>query len=363
MLSTSRVYQIWWERLAAVRAQACRSQYVNLVWMVVGMYQSRSVYLSFIARMLPIPAKKLSLTRRLRRWLDNPAVRVRAWYEPTARWLIASAANSGEVRLVIDSSKVSFRHRLLMVGIAYRRRVLPLAWTWTRSQFAHSTANKQIALLAYVQSLIPPTVRVSLVGDGEFGTSRLVRQLQQWGWDYALRQAGHTSLSLTGKLWRRFQNLNLRPGMLIWGGQMCVTRSHPMTTNVVLYWARGERKPWYLVTNQPSPQGALRLYKRRMWIEELFGDLKGHGVDLEASQLRHFLRLSRLTLVVCWLYLWLVSLGEWVICHNRAAEVDRTDRCDLSIVRLGWDYLERRLALDAPIPDVSLPTFGLLSGG
>lgn len=33
-----------------------------------------------------------------------------------------------------------------------------------------------------------------------------------------------------------------------------------------------------------------------MWVEELFGDLKGHGFDLEAIHLQDFGRLSRLVL-------------------------------------------------------------------
>jgi hypothetical protein len=327
----------------------------------VGVYLSRHIHLSFIASQLPFRAQKLSLERRLRRFLDNPAVRVRPFYEATARNLLACAAASGTIALVIDSTKVSFGHRLLMVGVAYRRRVLPVAWTWTRSQFAHSTASKQIALLAYVRSLAPVGVPISLVGDGEFGTSRLIRVLQGWRWDYALREAGHTSLSLTGEVWRRFQHLDLRPGLSVWWGTLWVTKSDPMRTAVVLHWAKGELRPWYLVTNQPGLQGTLALYRRRMWIEEMFGDMKGHGFDVEATQLRHFLRLSRLVLAVCWVYVWLVTLGAWVIHHGQTAWVDRSDRRDLSVMRLGGDYLERCLTLNDPIPQcgVLLLDFGV----
>src|SRR5260221_14015157 len=92
-------------------------------------------------------------------------------------------------------------------------------------------------------------------------------------------------------------------------------------------------------------------------IEEMFGDLKKHGFDLESTHLHHFLRLSRLTLTVCLLYLWLVALGQYVNFHGLAAQVDRTDRRDLSIFRLGWDFLEDCLRLFDPIPIVSLPNF------
>ncbi len=74
-------------------------------------------------------------------------------------------------------------------------------------------------------------------------------------------------------------------------------------------WRRSEKQPWFLVTNLPNRQLALRLYTRRIWIEELFGDFKSNGIDLETVRLRHFLRLSRLTMAVALLYIWLVAFG------------------------------------------------------
>ena len=118
-----------------------------------------------------------------------------------------------------------------------------------------------------------------------------------------------------------------------------------------------------MATNLPCPQAAVKLYRLRMWIEEMFGDMKGHGFDLESSHLRHFLRLSRLTLAVSLLYVWLVALGEHLIVHHLTALVDRADRRDLSIFRLGWDFLDRCLTLNDPIPDTFVPNFCLLSGG
>jgi hypothetical protein len=91
--------------------------------------------------------------------------------------------------------------------------------------------------------------------------------------------------------------------------------------------------------------------------------MKQHGFDREASHLRHFLPLSRLTLAVCLLYLWLVALAEHVLTFGLTAEIDRSDRHDLSIFRLGWDFLERRLALADPLPSVFVPNFCFMSAG
>jgi hypothetical protein len=365
MLSNSELYHIWRERLTqlAPDAGACRTRLVNMMLLVVGLYKAESVHLSKVARKLPVRAKKLSLDKRLRRFLSNPRVRVRDWYRPVAVALLKAASSAGQIHLIIDSSKVGFGHQLLMVGIAYRRRALPLAWTWVRHRSGHSTAYKQVALLAYVHSLIPEGICVSLVGDSEFGSVDMLRQLDTWNWDYALRQRGMKRFLPYGMLtFYRLDRQKLKPGDKWWLGRVQLTYRFYIT-NLVLYRARGEPEPWYLATNLPSARGAILLYRRRMWLEEMFGDMKGHGFDLEATYLRHFLRLSRLTLAVCLLYLWLVATGERVMSDNLANEIDRTDRRDLSIFRIGWDFIERRLALDDPIPITFTPNFCSVSGG
>jgi hypothetical protein len=335
MLSNSELYGMWRRRLAQLAPDK-----------------------------LPIRAKKLSLDKRRRRFLDNGAIRVREWYRPVAEGLIRAASSAGQVNLVIDCSKVGFGHQLLMVGIAYRRRVLPLVWTWVRHRKGHSTTRKQIALLAYVRTLIPEGVKVSLVGDCEFGNTLLIEYLDFWKWDYALRQPGDHLVMLYGKkAWQRLDSLGATPGTLMWLGRVVLTRASAYPTHVVVCWALGEKEPWYLATNLPSPHGAIRLYRRRPWIEEMFGDMKGHGFDLEATYLRHFLRLSRLTLAVSLLYLWLTATGEHVLATGLAHEVDRTDRRDLSIFRIGWDFIERCLALQDPIPISFVPNFCSVSGG
>ena len=101
-------------------------------------------------------AKLTSATRRLSRLLDNPAIRVRAWYEPIAReWLEAQFRCNREIRLIIDGTKIGFGHQLLIVCLAYRKRSIPIAWTWVKHVRGHSTAGKQLALLAYVRKLLP----------------------------------------------------------------------------------------------------------------------------------------------------------------------------------------------------------------
>jgi len=313
------------------------------VWLMLGIYQSRSVCLSRIAGKIPGPAKLLSTTRRLSRLLDNPAIRVREWYEPVARqWLEAQHRHLGEIRLIVDGTKIGFGHQLLIVCLAYRKRSIPIAWTWVKHVKGHSSAWKHLALLAYVRKLIPTGATVFLVGDREFGAVAILRQLDQWHWFYVLRQKGDTGVWFDEKNgWQPFGSYLQEPGHRIWLGAGYLTAKEIYPVNLLIYWKIGEKEPWCLASNLPDLQVALRFYRHRMWIEEMFGDLKKHGFDLECTMLRHFDRLSRLTLAVALLYVWLISIGTRIIRNGLRGLVDRTDRRDLSIFQIGFRFIER----------------------
>ena len=103
---------------------------------------------------------------------------------------------NGEIRLIVDGTKIGFGHQLLMVCLAYRKRAIPIAWTWVKHVRGHSTAGKQLALLSYVRKLLPKGAAVFLVGDCEFGPVEVLRQLDSWHWFYVLRQKTSTHVWL-----------------------------------------------------------------------------------------------------------------------------------------------------------------------
>src|SRR5215213_9949252 len=98
----------------------CDTRLANLIYLMMGIFQAKSVQLPLIARTTPIRADKWSIVKRFDRFLKNPAVSVRDWYQPFAEPLLRSAASAGRVHLIIDATKVAFGFRLLMVSVAYR---------------------------------------------------------------------------------------------------------------------------------------------------------------------------------------------------------------------------------------------------
>lgn len=338
------LYHTWNKILKQMQPTERVTRTRNFTWLLVGLYQSRSVHLSKIAEKIPGMANLPSRVRRISRFLDNPAIRVRDWYEPIAKMILQRLADS-EICLIVDGSKVGFGHQLLMITVAYRKRALPLAWTWVKGSRGHSSARKQKALLAYVHGLIPPKARVILVGDTEFGSVEVQKLLKKWHWQYVLRQKGRYLVKQKYKRnTQRLDSLIDQPGQSLWLTQCRLTAKHLYPVNLLAHWKPGEKEPWLLATNLNNPQVVVRAYRKRMWIEEMFGDLKGNGFDLESTHLRNFLRLSRLTLAIVFLYVWLIAFGSQIIKNGKRFLVDRSDRRDYSIFRIGRNMVERILS-------------------
>jgi hypothetical protein len=353
----NHLYDTWKTRILELRPGQRITQIRAFVWLIVGIYLSRSVYLSRIAGKIPGEAKLTSATRRLSRLLDNTAIRVREWYEPIARqWLEAQYRCIGEIHLIVDGTRIGFGHQLLIICLAYRKRAIPIAWTWVKQVRGHSGASKQLALLGYVRKLLPKGAAVFLVGDCEFGAVEVLRELDRWHWFYVLRQKSDTCVWLNQQNdWKTLDSFVHKPGDSVWLGSGYLTSKEIHPTNLLVHWKVGEEQPWCLATNLPDMKMALRFYALRMWIEEMFGDFKKHGFDLESTMLHHFLRLSRLTLAVALLYVWLISVGGRTIRDGLRHLVDRVDRRDLCIFQIGLRFIERSLtnALPFRIPLVS----------
>jgi hypothetical protein len=155
---------------------------------------------------------------------------------------------------------------------------------------------------------LPFGTTVFLVGDCEFGSVEVLKWLDQWHGFYDLRQKSDTCVWLKqyGD-WKPFGSFVKKAGESLWLGHGYLTAKEIYPTNLLVHWQAGEDEPWCLATNLPDREMTLRYYRRRMWAEEMHGDFKKHGFDLESTMLHDFLRLSRLTLAVAF-FICLVDL-------------------------------------------------------
>ena len=121
------------------------------------------------------------------RLLGNPLVLSDEIMEPFAREVLEQAVTEGQpVVLILDQSKLSDRHQVLMLALRYGERALPLAWRVATTEGAIGFATQK-ALLEAVAPWIPAGAPVRLMGF--YGTADLISWCQDQ--DYRLRLKGN----------------------------------------------------------------------------------------------------------------------------------------------------------------------------
>jgi len=159
-----------------------------------------------VATMLPVRSANLvelasGLPRRSDRWdmghqwtsrpLANDLVPCDAVARPFACEVLARLAETDDpVPLILDQSKVSDRHQVLVPSVRWGGRVLPVAWRVAETDGAIGFAVQQ-DLLDAVRGWLPAETAVALRGDRFHGAPDLIRRCQEHGWDHSLRLKGN----------------------------------------------------------------------------------------------------------------------------------------------------------------------------
>src|SRR5215217_7311390 len=151
-----------------------RTQRVKLALLVATMLDVRSANLMDLAAGLPREADRTGPSGNAQRYmryqwitrlLGNPLVISDEIMEPFSREVLERAAASDEpLSLILDQSKMSDRHQVLMLALRCGERALPLAWRVEETDGAIGFDTQQ-ALLEAVARWLPEEASVRLMGD------------------------------------------------------------------------------------------------------------------------------------------------------------------------------------------------------
>ncbi len=147
----------------------------------------------------------------------------------------------------------------------------------------------------------------------------LLERAKQEGWAYCVRVHADTYVRTVGErtegeqAWRECRPLDPAEGERRYVEDVRIAKSRDFgPVNLACYWAEGEEEPWRLVTNLSPDFSVVRLYQRRMWIEELFGDWQEERLHFRRTRLYEPETLSRLILGLSLVYVWLVAVASYV---------------------------------------------------
>lgn len=348
MSSSQELYNRLNEKLRAVVPVKNRKQVTNWIWIIVGILQSQSSHLSQIANFLPMETKAESRVTLIRRWLMNPQVNVWQVYKKVLEHVL-SGWSTVDAYLLLDGVMVfGARWQIFRVSLRHGCRAIPIAWTIVAGN-GLVKVNKLKNMLEKVQRFLKRYVkRVTLVADAGFRDCDWAQLCQELGWNYAIRIACNTYITLPDGTSDRLDNL-VPVNRNRYFQNVPLTRETKLQTNVSVTWTTDEKgKPDMvaIITDQMACRARLREYGFRMSIEQSFRDDKSGGFDMAHTRLQHVQRIDHLLLALAIATLWCHELGEFVLQQGEPARcrVDPSHERTLSLFQLGLRWLKRFLA-------------------
>jgi hypothetical protein len=323
-------------------------QVTNWIWIVVGVLQSQSPNLSKIANCLPMETQANSRVTLIRRWLMNPHVKVWMFYKKILEHVLAGWS-AVDAYLILDGVMVfGDRWQVFRVSLQHGCRAIPIAWTIVKGEGLVKVTKLKNMLEKVHKFLKKHVKRVIFLADAGFRDCDWAQLCLKLGWNYGIRVACNTYLTLPDGTSDRLDNLvpencnrYFQNGLL--------TREAKLQTNVSVTWTtnqKGELEMVAIITDQIACRARLREYSCRMSIEQSFRDDKSGGFDLEHTRLQHAQRIDHLLLVIAIATLWCHELGEFVLEQGNSSrcQVDPAYKRNLSLFQLGLRWLKRCLA-------------------
>jgi hypothetical protein len=249
----------------------------------------------------------------------------------------------------MDGSDVSRDCVTLMVSVIYKKRALPIAWITVHGHKGHFPQETHVQLLKKVHGLVPEGSDVIFLGDGEFDGTTLQATVSTYNWQYVCRTAKNVQIDEDGYQFP-LHGVDVQPGDCIGLPDVSVTQLEYGPVLAIAWWEEGHKDPLYLVTNMELVSEACYWYRKRFRIETFFSDQKSRGFNIHKSHIADPDRLFRLMMAACLAYIWIVYLGVVTKRDGWVKIIHRTDRCDLSLFRLGLELLGHFLDQDLPIP-------------
>lgn len=286
-----------------------------------------------------------TLERRLKRFLSNPRISDEGLSQQWVQWLVEKYGCSDWV-ILVDETKLGPHLSVMMVGLAYQQRAIPLVWRCYRPDAypEEGQVDLIVELLERLRLLVPDTVAFTVQADRGIGTSPdLIRKLEAANLMYLLRVQGQVRLRLPDGQERSLKSL-VAPGEAWYGCVDVFKKAGWIRLYVRVDWRLGEKDPWCLVTNCPWRHSSD--YRQRAWHEQSFRDLKSFGFNWQQSHIWMPQRAHRLLFVLALAYCWVLAQAQLWTQPERLSPARQHPR--QSIFRRGLRWVRQQMHQRTP---------------
>jgi hypothetical protein len=295
-----------------------KTQRGKLSLLVATMLAARSANLMDLAAALPLEADRTDMRYQwIARFLANPLVDPDAVMAPFARQVLERLAGGEPLALILDQSKISDRHQVLMLAVRFGERALPLAWRVETTEGAIGFETQK-SLLDAVAPWVPPSAPVTLLGDRFYGT--LIGWCQERDWDYRLRLKGNLVV-FDGETRKTAKARAAERVFYLENVELTGRRAR---THIGIIHDPGHAEPWIIAMSAKPGYLKILEYGGRWGIEAMFSDFKSRGFGVEDTHIHYPERLGRLVLVMALALHWAVSTGLWDARHHPTPSEKKT---------------------------------------
>ena len=330
------------------------SHFGTLLHMITGMIASKHCHLPKLSGKLSNRAKHESPTMKFKRWLSNNKVNGNIFL-PFLEKVLPSFVGK-EIKLLIDGSIIGRDSACLMASIVYKKRAIPIAWLVIEGRKGHFSQTHHLELLEILKGILPSGIPITLIGDGEFDGVDFLQTIESYGWHFVVRTSKSAKFNQAGI--KVALPKKMKEGQTEYWYDVDFTDEYYGPLTLAAWRYPGKQEIFYLLSSHKNIQFIKECYKKRQIIETFFSDLKTKGFHLQKSHISDLRRLGNLTIVACLSYIWVVLLGNYALNQGLNKMFHRTERCDLSLLQLGFRYLEYLINNELRLPDIN---FGVLT--
>jgi len=370
-MHTDKLLHKW---LSEVLPEMHKSRLRALSAVVAGALRGGRLTVTGLGRSILSAAKEKHSIKRADRLLANQHLqseRVSAYFQ-IANVIVG---NTKQPVILVDWSDVDARRKffLLRAAIPVKGRSL------TIYEEIHncSTREKQAThnqFLENLKAILPPDCKPIIVTDAGFRVPWF-KKVRALGWDFVGRIRGRTMVSKTEKTgWKRakllYSRATTKPKRMI---ETFLTRSNSLCCTLVLFKSKPKkrkrlgkmgkrsrsrtslvnsaraREPWLLATSlETLPHAVVKIYSKRMQIEESFRDLKcpRYGLSLYFNNTYKIERLKVLLLIgtLAAIFAYLLGKTATVLGLHRQFQANTEKRYPvLASFFIGLQFFRRHL--------------------
>lgn len=314
---------------------------------VQGLVQSGNAVMQRVAEVMweswDSSTKAVSSERRLQRFVANERIEVQTCWETFLEKVLA-VWETQPVTLVLDLTPYNEQMTIVYVGILLHSRVLPVAWEVMPQQTSWEQGLWQI-----VEGLFAQIARVlkssdcTLLADRGLTCVSLIQLCEKVGWHYVLRikqgEWMRRQFRHVHRLWEQGKQVVKQAGEQ-WYGKVLLWQEHQRECWLSARWEAGDEEAWFVISDRKASHKRLSEYARRMRVESTFQDHKSRGCFIECSRFRNRDHLTRWLLAVYLAQWWTAHLATSCLHHGHREQLDRTDRRDKGLFRIGRLWLK-----------------------